>query len=52
MYAYSPATGETRTLVEDGALAIYHIGEEEGTVLFTASDLKQYGSASGQDFTS
>ena len=50
MYAYSLATGETRTLVEDGALAIYHIGEEEGTVLFTASDLKQYGSASGQDF--
>ena len=50
MYAYDMATGQTRTLVEDGALAIYHIGVTGGTVLFTASDLKQYGSASGQDF--
>ena len=43
-------TGLPLSLIHICTLAIYHIGVTGGTVLFTASDLKQYGSASGQDF--
>lgn len=50
LYAYDIATQKTRTLVEDGKLAMYHIGVLNAQVMFTASDLARYGSASGQDF--